>query len=209
MTGLIDTKGTRNIILDLGGVILELDVDRTVKAFHKLGFSPLESGDIILSKYSFFIDFETGKISLERFIDKIAEISGNHVSSDKILDAWNAMILGFREDSIKLLLELRKKYRLFLLSNTNAIHEIYYNGQLEKEHGIVNLDIIFEKVYYSHKLKMRKPGPDIFRHVLSDNGLTPGQCLYVDDTRMHIDTARSLGIQAYHLVSPERITDIL
>ena len=209
MTGLIDTKGIRNIILDLGGVILELDVDRTVRAFHDIGFPPMENADIILSKYPFFIDFETGKISPERFIDKVVEISGNHVSRDKILDAWNAMILGFREDSIKLLLELRKKYRLFLLSNTNAIHEIHYNGQLEKEYGIVNLCKIFEKVYYSHRLKMRKPDPVIFRHVLQDNGLLPGQCLYVDDTRIHVDTARSIGIQAYHLVSPERITDIL
>ena len=70
-------------------------------------------------------------------------------------------------------------------------------------------DEIFEKVYYSHILKMRKPDPVIFEYVLNDKGLSPGQCLFIDDTRMHVDTARSLGIQAYHLIAPERITDIL
>ncbi len=208
-TGLIDTKDIRNIILDLGGVILELDVDRTISAFHELGFPALQSTDIVMSKYPFFLDFETGKISGKEFIDRVCETSGNHVTGDKVLDAWNAMIIGFRDDSIKLLLELQEKYRLFLLSNTNAIHEILYNDQLAKNHGIANLDEIFEKVYYSHILKMRKPDPVIFEYVLNDKGLSPGQCLFIDDTRMHVDTARSLGIQAYHLIAPERITDIL
>jgi FMN phosphatase YigB (HAD superfamily) len=119
------------------------------------------------------------------------------------------MILGFTTDSIELLMELRSRYRLFLLSNTNAIHEVVYNRLLKQEHGIENLDRIFEKIYYSHQLKMRKPDPENFRHVLKDSGLEPGESLYIDDTLMHIETARSLGIRAYHLVPPERITDVL
>jgi HAD superfamily hydrolase (TIGR01509 family) len=208
-TGPIDITGIRNIILDLGGVILELDVDRTIRAFHTLGFPPLQSSDIILSKYPFFLEFETGEITPEQFIDRVREISGDHVSDEKVLEAWNAMILGFTTDSIELLMELRSRYRLFLLSNTNAIHEVVYNRLLKQEHGIENLDRIFEKIYYSHQLKMRKPDPEIFRHVLKDSGLEPGESLYIDDTLMHIETARSLGIRAYHLVPPERITDVL
>jgi len=206
---LIDLKNTRNIILDLGGVVLDLDVDRTVKAFSDLGFPQLEDFDIILSRYPFFLDFETGNISTDEFIETLLKKSRNHVSEEKILNAWNAMILGFRQESIDLLLNLRKEYRIFLLSNTNAIHEIYYNRKLKYEHGIENLDRIFEKVYYSHNLKMRKPNSDIFQHVLNDAGLSPAECLYIDDTLIHVETARSLDIKGHHLVAPQRITDIL
>ena len=92
--GKIDTDGIRNLILDLGGVILELDVDATIRAFTQLGFPPLKSADIILSKYPFFLDFETGIISPDVFLGKVLEISGNSVSREEILEAWNSMILG-------------------------------------------------------------------------------------------------------------------
>jgi FMN phosphatase YigB (HAD superfamily) len=208
-TGPIDITGIRNVILDLGGVILELDVERTIRAFHNLGFPSLQSSDIILSKYPFFLEFEIGKITPGQFIEKIKKVSGDHISDAKVLEAWNAMILGFATDSIELLMELRGRYRLFLLSNTNAIHEVVYNRMLKQQHGIENLDRIFEKVYYSHRLKMRKPDPGIFRHVLYDSRLLPGESLYVDDTLVHVEMARSLGIRAHRLVPPERITDIL
>ena len=59
---MINTEGIKNIILDLGGVILELDIDGTIRAFRELGFPSLESADIILSRYPFFLEFETGHI---------------------------------------------------------------------------------------------------------------------------------------------------
>ena len=206
---MIDTKGIKNIILDLGGVILELDIDRTLRAFRELGFPALESADIILSKFPFFLDFETGKISAGSFVKRVMEISGRNISEEKVKNAWNAMIQGFRQENIRLLQKLRKSYRLFLLSNTNAIHEFHYNEQLRKEYRIENLDRIFEKVYYSHDLKMRKPDAEIFRHVLKDAGVQAEQCLYVDDTLEHIESARTLGIKTHHLAPPERLTDIL
>ena len=206
---MINTKSIKNILLDLGGVILELDVNRTIRAFHELGFPNLKDADIILSEYPFFLDFETGKLSPEEFIRKVVEISGGQISEDRVLKAWNTMIRGFKPETISLLLKLRKKHRLFLLSNTNAIHEVHYNRQLKDEHGIQNLNRIFEKVYYSHELKMRKPDAEIFRYVLKDANISAGECLYIDDTFEHIETARSLGIKVYHLEPPERITDIL
>ena len=206
---MIDTKGIKNIILDLGGVILELDVNKTLQAFHDLGFPVLESADIILSRFPFFLEFETDQISEEDFVEKVIEISGNSVSEEKVLVAWNSMIQGFREENIRLLMKLRQNYRLFLLSNTNSIHEVYYNNQLKEQHGIDNLDRIFEKVFYSHDLKLRKPDAEIFRFVIEDAGISAEECLYVDDTLEHIETARELGIKSHHLVPPERLTDIL
>lgn len=208
-TGKIDKKGLRNVILDLGGVILELDVEATVKAFADMGFPELKNTDIIHSRHPFFSEYETGKISTEEFIERVVENSGNHNSGEEIIAAWNAMLQGFRKENVELVLGLREKYRLFLLSNTNALHELHYNRQLAEEHGIANLDRIFEKVYYSHKLKLRKPDAEIFRFVLLDAGIHPEETLYVDDTRVHVDAARELGIRAHHLNPPQKLIDIL
>ncbi len=206
---MIDLKGIRNIVLDLGGVILELDVNKSIVALSELGFPRMEELDIIFSKYPFFMEFETGRITTDQFVDALSAKLGDHTPREKILEAWNAMILGFRPDTIKLLTQLREKYRMFLLSNTNAIHEVYYNDLLHMYHGIPNLTNIFEKVYYSHDLDMRKPDHEIFQYVLADSRLNARETLYIDDTEVHVNAARDLGIQAYHLRLPQRITEVL
>ena len=206
---MIDLKGIRNIVLDLGGVILELDVNRSIKALSEPGLTGLEDLDIIFSKYPFFLEFETGRINAGQFMDALTARLGDHAPREKILEAWNAMILGFRPDTINLLTQLKAKYRMFLLSNTNAIHEVYYNNLLHMEHGIPNLTDIFEKVYYSHDLNMRKPDHEIFQHILADSRLTARETLYIDDTEVHVKAAGDLGIHGYHLRLPQRITEVL
>lgn len=206
---MIDLKGIRNIILDLGGVILELDVNRSIESLSKLGLPGEENLDNIFSKYPFFLQFETGKISPDEFIDALTAQLGDHAPREKIVEAWNAMILGFKPENINLLTRLRKKYRLFLLSNTNALHEVYYNDILHMKYGISNLTDIFEKVYYSHDVNMRKPDHEIFRHVLNDSRLNEKETLYVDDTEVHVKAAIDLGIHAHHLRYPQRLTEVL
>jgi HAD superfamily hydrolase (TIGR01509 family) len=206
---MIDLKGIKNIVLDLGGVILGLDVNRSIELLSELGFPGEENLDIIFSKHPFFLKFETGRINTDEFIDALTAQLGDHTPREKILVAWNAMILGFRPETIDLLIQLREKYRMFLLSNTNAIHEVYYNDLLHTEHGIANLTNIFEKVYYSHDLKMRKPDHEIFHYVLDDSRLNARETLYIDDTDIHVKAAGDLGIQAYHLRFPQSITEVL
>jgi HAD superfamily hydrolase (TIGR01509 family) len=206
---MIDLKGIRNIVLDLGGVILELDVNKSIASLMELGFPGEENLDIIFSKHPFFLAFETGRINTDQFIDALNALLGDHTPREKIIDAWNAMIIGFRPDTIHMLTQLREKYRMFLLSNTNAIHEVYYNDLLHVKHGIPNLTDIFEKVYYSHDLNMRKPDHEIFQHVLADSRLIAAETLYIDDTEVHVKAAGDLGIHAYHLRLPQSITEVL
>jgi putative hydrolase of the HAD superfamily len=206
---MIDLKGIRNIVLDLGGVILELDVSRSIELLSDLGLPGEENLDIVFSKYPFFLEFETGRIHSDQFIDALTAQLGDHTPREKVLEAWNAMILGFQPDTINLLIQLREKYRMFLLSNTNAIHEVYYNQQLCTEHGIRNLTDIFEKVYYSHDLNMRKPDHEIFQHVLADSRLNASETLYIDDTEVHVKAAGDQGIHAYHLRLPQRLIEVL
>jgi putative hydrolase of the HAD superfamily len=206
---MIDLNGIRNIVLDLGGVILELDVDRSIRAINDLGFPALEKLDVVFSKYPFFLQYETGRITSDRFIDEMAAQMGNHTPREEIIQAWNSMIVGFQPDTIAMLNRLKDQYRLFLLSNTNALHEVYYNNLLHRDHGIRNLTDVFEKVYYSHDLNMRKPDHEIFLHVLADSMLDPKETLFVDDTEVHVIAAGELGIHTYHLRTPQRITEVL
>ena len=206
---MIDLNGIRNIVLDLGGVILELNVDRSIHEINRLGFPALEKLDIVFSKYPFFLEYETGRITSDQFIDALAGQMGDHTPREEIIQAWNAMIIGFQPDTIELLKRLSEKFRLFLLSNTNALHEVHYNDLLHRDHGIRNLTGIFEKVYYSHDLNMRKPDHEIFQHVLADSRLDPGETLYIDDTEIHVAAAGELGIHTFHLRSPQRITEVL
>lgn len=206
---MIDLKGIRNIVLDLGGVILDLDVNKSIELLKELGLHGEENLDIIFSKYPFFLKFETGRINPDEFIDALTTQLGDHTPKEKIIEAWNAMILGFQPDTLKLLSGLSKEYRMFLLSNTNALHEVYYNDILHMKHGIPNLTDIFEKVYYSHDVNMRKPDHEIFQHVLVDSHLNAGETLYIDDTEVHVKAAGELGMHAYHLRVPQRLTEVL
>ena len=205
---MIDLTNIKNIILDLGGVILDLDFESSINEFKKLGITGIVDLYQIPEEYPFFKQFEKGMISPDQLRGEIRNATGNNLSDEEIDYAWNIISVGFSKESIDTVLKLNQQFRLFLLSNTNAIHEIYYNNQLHEEHGIKNLTEIFEKVYYSHDLQMRKPDAEIFEFVLQDSQLIPEETLFVDDTLIHLKTASSMGIRTYHLVPPQRIEEV-
>jgi len=118
------------------------------------------------------------------------------------------MLLDFPVRRLQLLQQLRLYYDLFLLSNTNEVHEEAFNGILMRQHGIPNLGVFFDKVYLSHRVGMRKPDPEIFRRVLTDNQLKPEHTLFIDDSPQHIAGAKEAGIQAIYLEKGMTIEDI-
>ena len=193
----------KNIIFDFGAVIYDIDADRTVQAFKALQITEFDSFHDFLSSHTnetLFIDIETGKISPAEFRDTIRTWS-KHKLSDKTIDfAWNAMLVGYVKERLDLLCELKTKYRTFLLSNTNIIHWEYFTTQL-KEFGFSGLDEFFEKDYYSHDLKMRKPDLDIFKYVLNDSNLIARETLFLDDNLKNIEAAQMAGIPSIQITS--------
>jgi putative hydrolase of the HAD superfamily len=109
---------------------------------------------------------------------------------------------------VKKLIELKSKYRLFLLSNSNQIHYECYISRFEKEFGFP-LDNLFEKLWFSHHLGMVKPDPEIFSFVLKDAGLKPNETLFIDDTLVHVEAAKSIGINAWNLLPGTDISELL
>ncbi len=189
----------KNIIFDLGGVILNIDFNRAAEAFKDLGvknFSSLYSRAI---QSNLFIDLELGVISDKDFYAAIRKLSGISISDEDIKMAWNKLILDFPKNRLDLLIELSKNYRLFLLSNTNKIHYDAYQNDLRQNYGIDGLESLFEECYFSHDIALRKPNADCFNYVLEKNNLIAEETLFIDDTTVNIEAAIAVGLKPLYI----------
>jgi putative hydrolase of the HAD superfamily len=187
------------IIFDLGGVIINLDYQLTIEAFKKLGIVNFEEMYTQAKQNNLFDDFETGKISSQHFINSLLPFLPSGTSANKVVHAWNAMILDFPKKRLELLDQLNSKYRVFLLSNTNDIHLQAVNRSLANTTDR-KLDTYFEKVYLSHEVKLRKPHKEIFELVCTEQNLNPETTIFIDDTIGHVNGANSIGLKGIHLV---------
>lgn len=191
-------KGIRHIIFDLGGVLLNLDYSLTEKAFRDLGISNFDEMFSQLKQTPLFDDLEVGRIGRAEFVRSLRDAAGIEVSDEAILKAWNAMLKDFPLRRLQLLQQLRLHFDLFLLSNTNEVHEEAFNLILNQAHGM-GIAMLFDKVYLSHRIGMRKPDAIVFEHILNENELKPEHTLFIDDSPQHITTAKALGIQTIWL----------
>ncbi|MGE7773293.1 HAD family hydrolase [Chitinophaga sp. NPDC101104] len=201
-------QGIRHIIFDLGGVILNIDISRTARAFEALGLDNFGKHYSQAHVSTLFNDLETGRVSEQEFVDKMKCVLPEGTTDQQVIDAWNALLLDYPVARLQLLQQLRNHYDLFLLSNTNAIHMKAFNKILERERGIPSLAAFFDKTYYSHLMGCRKPEPEAWQMVLDENGLKPEHTLFIDDTLPNVEAARALGIQSVHLQSPGTVLDI-
>ncbi len=199
----------KNILFDLGGVLLDLDVQKTFNAFEKMGLSKEVIMERYNSKNNFFFQFEKGQISENEFRASLRKMIGNSVSNEKIDYAWNEMIRGFKDDTIKLLSDLSGKYPLYLLSNTNEIHLPFYSEQFRETSGGTTLQKYFIETYYSHIIGTRKPEPESFGYVLEDAGIKPEETLFIDDFEENCVSAREAGLVAHHLKPEENLREVL
>lgn len=196
---------TKNIIFDLGGVLLDLNFQKSIEAFKALG---IENFDDMFSQFKaddLFEKLETGKISEAYFYSAIKKRTKLEISDDEIDNAWNALILHFRTESLEFLEKLSRNYKLYLLSNTNNIHLKFVKGLFTKETGKALLDEYFIKAWYSNEVGLRKPGAGIFTFVLQEENLNATETLFIDDTLINIETAKDLGFKTHHLLPTERI----
>ena len=197
-----------NIIFDLGGVILEIDINKIKKGFMSLGFSDLESSFDLFKHNKIFEKFEKGQIEPQVMRNEIRKACPNPFSDRQFNEIWNSVILNYPKENIQLLKDLHKKYATFLLSNTNEIHYNFYTEILNEKFGIKKLDFLFNKAYYSHISGMRKPDTEFFKLVLHENNLRPEKTLFIDDFKENIEAAKSLKIKTIHL-SDFKLTDAL
>ena len=199
----------KNIIFDLGAVIINIDFQKTFESFSKIGNTDVLQ---VLKKFEdhrILHRYETGEVDDKGFRNLIREEFGTQLSDDQIDDAWNALLLDIPQERIDLILKLKNKYRLFILSNTNAIHIKGVNTILNKTTGIPNLDNIFEKVYYSHEVLLRKPDVAIYEYLLRDKDLKASETIFLDDNLDNIKASERVGITSLWVNHPLTILDLL
>ena len=191
----------KNIIFDLGAVLLNLDMNRTALAFKALFENP-HAHDIALGKLqkaAFFERFETNEIEEEEFVETLSIALDGQIVRDTIEKAWSAMLLDMPAYRIEMLRELKEKgYRLYLLSNINSIHLRDVYAIVRSEHGDLDFDALFDKPYYSHLIGRRKPDADTFRFVLQDAGIRAAETLFIDDNLDNVNSAATIGIHVVH-----------
>lgn len=201
-------KGIKNIIFDLGGVLLNVDYHKTADAFKLLGAQQFDEFYSQANANHLFEALETGEISEENFYETIYQYCSPHTTRDQIQAAWNAILLDFRKESLTVLEALKDKYQLFLFSNTNSIHLTAFNQILREQTGKTSLDDYFTKSYYSHIIHLRKPYPATYQWLLNDAKLVTGETLFIDDSINNIKGAMEVGIKTHHLLPGEKIEDL-
>ena len=188
-------NGITSIIFDFGGVILNLNEQLTYKAMMQLLNCNEQQLQQHLTHNDIFYNYECGLISTEEFVRYIQSLVPYNISAQEIADAWNAMLLDFPQEHVDLLLQLKTKYRTFLLSNTNDLHEIAFTQNMKNQGIEYSIHDLFERVYYSHTLHLRKPNVEIYEAVIQRENLNPAYTLFLDDKQENLEGAKKAGLQ--------------
>jgi FMN phosphatase YigB (HAD superfamily) len=187
-------QNIKNIIFDYGNVIFEINFKKAQEALAQLGIANIEDFFAHKNHNTLFDDFETAAISEADFRAGIRAAADNqHLTDGEIDAAWNSLLIGVPPTIHDTLLEVRAKYRTFLLSNNNVTHYKYIISYLDREFGMPDNSSLFEKTYYSQDMFMRKPNVEIFKKVIAENNLVPEETLFIDDSPQHLVGAKQAG----------------
>lgn len=200
-------KQIQALLFDLGGVIVNLDYHKTIKAYESLG---LKDAELLYNQFNqteIFDNFEIGTLSGKEFIHFIKNKTSIHSSQSQIKKAWNSMILGFEESKLEKIKRYSENIPCYLLSNTNEIHLEYIQTLLGEMH-FKNLELLFEKCYYSHIIGKRKPNKETFEWVLNDMGYAPENVLFIDDSPQHIEGAKKVNMNTLYFTNQRSLDEI-
>ncbi len=194
----------KNIIFDFGDIFINLDKQATYKEMAKLGVT-----DISKEMIEVYHQYEKGLISTKEFVDFYYQKFD--IKKEDLVRSWNAILLDFPKERFVFLKELAasKKYRLFLLSNTNSLHISWIQNDwgMELYNEFKNC---FEQFYVSHEINLRKPDANIYKFVLNENNLIAEETLFVDDLKENTDVAKLLGVHVWNLIpDKEDVVDLL
>lgn len=198
----------KNIIFDLGGVLLDIDYNLTRTAFEKAGVAHFDDMYSQASANQLFQKLETGKITEDNFYKELNHCTGMDLSREEIRNAWNAMLLSFRENSLSAVAELRDKYRLYLLSNTNFIHMDAFHKIYHSQSREIRFDDYFNKAFYSCEIGFRKPDAICYEWVIDHLKISPAETLFIDDSAQNVEAAKSAGMQIIHLTTGQKIEEL-
>ena len=194
--------GIRNLLFDLGGVIINLDRQRCVDALTALGDEKADEMLDLSVQRGTLMDLEEGKISPSDFFKRMRQKIGKAVSDEEIVHALNELLIGIPLDRLTLLRKLRQRFNVMMLSNTNPIMFDTKIAECFAQEGLSITDY-FDDVYLSYRLKSCKPDIANFKKVIELSRIVPQETLFFDDSQKNLDAAASLGFKTF-LVTPDR-----
>ena len=199
-------KNIKAIIFDLGAVILNINYQNTIDEFSKLGVKNASTFYSKKVQNNLFNQIETGDITAEKFLAELQKET-NNASINQVSEAWNAMLLDLPENRLAVIQSLKKKCSIYLLSNTNTIHIDAFKKKLGKVKWKKFCNL-FDKMYLSHEVGLRKPNTAIFEYILKEQNLQAHEVFFIDDSTEHIEGANKLGIKTHHLKNGEEIATL-
>jgi len=201
-------KNITTLIFDFGGVLIDLDINQCILNFKRLGLENVEQYLNNFAQSGFFMQLEKGQISAVEFRNEIRKLTPNKLTDTQIDEAWCSFLLEIPEEKLEMLIELRKKFRVVLLSNTNIIHFPNSEKLLFTNKGR-QLSEYFDRCYLSYEMKMAKPDLQIFKNILASENVQPNECLFLDDGLKNTLQAQKLGIQTYLVNEHEDLSFLL
>ena len=212
---------TRNIIFDLGGVMVDLRFQHMQEELHKLGANPSafflkssaeDSSSICngMSASDLIKGYQTGDIETDDFISLIQKYCTKPTSKDDIIRVWNSCLGGLPEERLEMVKRLREKgYKTYILSNINDLHWEYIKQEYFDKQGYKVSDI-FDYAFCSHEVHMAKPAPEIYRHVMKEIGSNGSDCLFIDDSAINVEVGCKEGLPSEWLdVTKENVVGLI
>ena len=206
---MIDLKGTETIIFDLGEVIIDLDSKRVIDQFQKHSDKSAEDIIRLISNSQDLIDYEVGKMTDVEFCQVVNELLSIELSQASFEAIWNSFLGIIKLDKLYLMLDLKEKFNVLILSNTNAIHQRAFDRRVGEHIPSKTMADMVHTAYYSHELGLRKPDPHIYQKVIDLQNLNPAKTIFFDDRLENITAAQDSGIQAIQVTYSDQILDQL
>ena len=190
-------KNIKNIVFDLGGVLVDLDFKSAINGLQEAGFANVKEQLQAFDRGGIFQKFELGEVNADEFRTAIRENSTVTLTDEEVDTLWNLMLLEIPREKLELILELRGKYMVYLLSNTNPIHWDYVCKNAFNYRGF-RVNDYFEETFLSFEMHLAKPDKAIFEKVLEEANLLPKETLFIDDSEANCQAAEELGIHTHH-----------
>ena len=196
----------KNILIDFGGVLYGIDPVQAFNAFAKISDNPKAVNSFNLNNYTdfhLFLDYESGNISTEYFIDQLKNIFSLGNDNEIIIKAWNSLLVSLHPEAVSVIQTLSKEYNIYLLSNTNKLHFECFKQEC------IELFSYFSGLFLSYELKDRKPNSSIFEKTLLLSGMKAEETIFIDDSIENINTAKTLKFQTILFQGFNKLSDIL
>ncbi len=199
-------KDIKVLLFDLGGVIIDIDPSITINALKSMSKKSSEDFNALDYKHykeessllNFFFEYEKGNINDDKFRDGIRKFANFDLSNDKIDHIWNYVIVKINQDLLDVVLSLKNRYKIMILSNTNFIHKVYYDKLVVDIYG-KTLKQLFDKVFYSYEIRSRKPELEIYQKVIDESSYSGKEILFFDDMKENLEIPKVIGMKTHHV----------